>query len=217
MTRALLGLLVFAYAVVGHAQADPFDHPAGGSALLGTTLAVPASHLANTKLLTGRFVHKKYLAEVPQPLIANGQFTYARGLGVHWHTRQPFDSVFVLTQRGIVQRDEGAETIRLSAQDQPAVRVIADVFLALFTLDVSSLSATFDLFGKSQGERWIVGLRPKSATIGSVFKEATITGAKDVEQVVLIDAHGDRTLIELKDIQYSPAEPGADVRALFEL
>jgi Outer membrane lipoprotein carrier protein LolA len=198
------------------AQSDPFEHPTTGSALLDTTLAAPAKTLADAKVLTGRFVHQKHLSEIPQPLIANGEFTYARGLGVHWHTIEPFDSVFVLTQRGIFQRDEGAETVRLSAQEQPAVRVIADVFLALFTLDVSSLSSTFDLYGKSQGERWIVGLRPKSATIGSVFKQATITGAKNVEQVVLIDAHGDRTIIDLKDIRYSPASPGPDVQALFK-
>ena len=80
---------------------------------------------------TGRFTHQKHLTEIPQPLTATGEFTYARGLGVYWHTLQPFDSVFVLTQQGIVQRDEGAETVRLSAQEQPAVRVIADIFLAL--------------------------------------------------------------------------------------
>jgi Outer membrane lipoprotein carrier protein LolA len=213
--RVCAGVLGLLLAAASHAQVDPFEHPTTGSALLDTTLAVPAKSLANAKVLTGQFVHQKHLAEVPQPLIATGEFTYARGLGVHWRTQQPFDSVFVLTQSGIVQRDEGAETIRLSAQDQPAVRVIADVFLALFTLDVTSLSSSFDLFGKSQGERWIVGLRPKSATIGSVFKQATITGAKDVEQVVLVDAHGDRTVIDLKNTQYSSAAPSAAVAALF--
>lgn len=211
---ALLVLGLFA-AVSVSAQVDPFQHPTSGNALLNSTLAEPAKNLAKAKVLQGRFVHQKYLTEVSQPLIAHGEFTYARSLGVYWHTQQPFDSVFILTQRGITQRDEGAETLRMSADEQPAVRVIADIFLALFTLDVSSLSASFDLFGKSQGERWIVGLRPKSATIGSVFKQATITGAKDVEQVVLVDAHGDRTVIELADIRYSAAEPGADVQALF--
>jgi outer membrane lipoprotein-sorting protein len=207
--------LALAYATFAQAQVDPFEHPTSGSALLNTTLAAPAKTLANAKVLKGRFVHQKHLSEVPQPLTANGEFTYARELGVYWHTIAPFDSVFILTQRGIVQRDEGAETMRLSAQEQPAVRVIADIFLALFTLDVSSLSASFDLYGKSQGERWIVGLRPKSATIGSVFKQATITGAKVVEQVVLVDAHGDRTVIDLKDIQYSAEPPSADLQALF--
>lgn len=213
--RALCGAIAFMFALGARAEVDPFEHPTTGTALLNTTLAAPARNLADAKVLTGQFVHRKHLAEIPQPLVANGEFTYARSLGVYWHTQQPFDSVFVLTQSGIVQHDEGAETVRLSAQEQPAVRVIADIFLALFTLDVSSLSATFDLYGKSQGERWIVGLRPKSATIGSVFKQATITGAKDVEQVVLVDAHGDRTVIELKDIRYSPNEPGSDVKALF--
>jgi hypothetical protein len=214
--RACVLVLGLLSGPLAHAQADPFEHPTTGTALLQTTLAAPARTLANAKVLTGRFVHQKHLAEVSQPLVANGEFTYARGLGVYWHTQQPFDSVFLLTQSGIVQRDEGAETIRLSAHDQPAVRVIADIFLALFTLDVASLSSSFDLFGKSQGERWIVGLRPKSASIGSVFKQATITGAKDVEQVVLVDAHGDRTVIDLKDIQYSDAAPSAAVVALFE-
>ncbi len=216
MGAAAVLLLCLAFAMPVLAQiADPFEHPTSGAALLSTTLAAPARNLANAKVLTGRFVHQKHLSEVPRPLVANGEFTYARGLGVYWHTQQPFDSVFVLTQQGIVQRDEGAETMRLSSQEQPAVRVIADIFLALFTLDVSSLSASFDLFGKSQGARWIVGLKPKNATIGSVFTQATITGAADVEQVVLLDAHGDRTIIELKDILYSPAEPGADVKSLF--
>jgi hypothetical protein len=217
MRRSLCALLLSLLVTTAQAaDVDPFQHPTTGSALLETTLAVPARNLGNAKVLNGRFIHRKHLAEVPQPLLANGEFTYARGLGVYWHTQQPFDSVFILTQQGIVQRDEGAETVRMSAHDQPAVRVIADIFLALFTLDVSSLSSTFDLFGKSQGERWILGLRPKSATIGSVFKQATITGAKDVEQVVLIDAHGDRTIIDLKDTQYSSAAPGPAVTSLFE-
>ena len=53
--------------------------------------------------------------------------------------------------------------------------------------------------------------------MNAVFKEATVTGAGDVEQVVLIDVHGDRTVIDLSGIEYSGAQPGADVRALFEL
>lgn len=213
--RLLLGLSALLVAFVVRAQVDPFEHPTTGNALLTTTLAAPARNLANAKVLTGQFTHRKFLSEIPQPLSATGEFTYARGLGVYWHTVQPFDSVFVLTQNGIVQRDEGAETVRLSSQEQPAVRVIADIFLALFTLDVANLSSTFDLFGKSQGERWIIGLRPKTATIGSVFKQATITGAKDVEQVVLIDAHDDRTVIDLKAIQYSPSPPDTATQALF--
>jgi hypothetical protein len=214
-TFAVVVLALLSYAASVRAEVDPFQYPTSGKALLETILAAPARSLADAQVLRGQFTHEKYLAEIPQPLRAEGEFTYVRGLGVHWHTKRPFDSEFVLTQAGILQRDEGAETLRLSAQEQPAVRVIAEIFLALFTLDVTSLSESFDLYGKSQGERWIVGLRPKSATIGSVFKEATIKGAKDVEQVVLADAHGDRTVIQLRDVQYFAAGPDAGTRAMF--
>lgn len=208
-------LLMLLWSLTAHA-ADPFAHPATGEALLASTLAKPAARLSKAQVLNGRFTHSKHLREIPQPLVANGDFIFVRDLGVYWHTQQPFDSVVVLTSKGIVQRDVGSQTMRLSSDEQPAVRVIADVFLALFTLDVARLNANFDLYGLSQGDRWIIGLRPRAAAMNAVFKEATVTGARDVEQVVLTDVHGDRTVIDLSGIEYSDAQPAADVRALFE-
>ncbi|HMN44778.1 MAG TPA: outer membrane lipoprotein carrier protein LolA [Povalibacter sp.] len=215
MRLRLAPLLLLLCGVCTHAAVDPFAHPATGEALLRSTLARPAVQLAKAQVLKGRFTHSKHLSEIPQPLVASGEFIFARDLGVYWHTQQPFDSVVVLTNSGIVQRDEGAQTLQLSADEQPAVRVIANIFLALFTLDVTSLSRNFDLYGLSQGERWIIGLKPRSSAIASVFRQATVTGSGDVEQVVLTDAHGDRTVIDLSAIEYSEAAAGADVRALF--
>ncbi len=217
MMLRLAPLLALVWTVCVHAAVDPFAHPATGEALLRSTLARPAAQLVKAQVLKGRFTHSKHLSEIPQPLVATGEFVFARDLGVYWHTRQPFDSVVVLTPRGIVQRDEGAQTLQLSADEQPAVRVIASLFLAMFTLDVTSLSRNFDLYGLSQGERWIIGLKPRASAIASFFRQATVTGSNDVEQVVLTDAHGDRTVIDLSAIDYADAAAGADVRALFAL
>ncbi len=217
MTRRL-ALLIAAMliATASHANVDPFQHPTTGEALLRSTLARPAQALAKTQVVTGSFRHAKHLSEMPQPLVSSGEFVFARELGVYWHTREPFDSVLVLSEHGIAQRDEGSQTMTLSAAEQPAVRVIADIFLALFTLDVTSLNRSFDLYGRSQGERWIIGMRPRSPAIASVFREATVTGAADVEQVVLTDVRGDRTVIDLTKTQYSETPATAAVRALFE-
>jgi len=219
MTRVWHALLLLVAGVASAAPDDVFKHPADGQTLLQTVLAEPSKHLAHSQVLQGRFAHRKYLSELPQPLTATGEFVFGRNLGVFWHTLQPFDSVFVLTQHGIVQRDEGAETLRLSADDQPAVRVIANIFLALFTLDVATLNASFDLYGQTLQPgvdgRWIVGLKPKSSAVASVFKQALISGGKDVEQVTLTDKHGDRTVIDLQNIVHSDAAPDARTRALF--
>jgi hypothetical protein len=99
------------------------------------------------------------------------------------------------------------------------VRLLKNIFMALFTLDTQSLARDFHLFGiEDQKEnRWIIGLRPRAKAVAGVFSEATVAGAENVEQIVLTDAHGDRTVIDLTGISYSSDPPGADVRALFAL
>ena len=192
-----------------------FEQRSTGKALLDTLLAEPAKALSKTQILKARFTKKKHLSEIPQPLVASGEFVFLRDVGVYWHTEKPFDSVFVLTQQGILQRDEGSEALRVSSDKQPAVRVVADIFFALFTLNVSKLETDFEMFGRKQDGRWILGLRPKSAAVASVFKQATVSGTAVVEQVVFTDKRGDRTVIEMSGVTQSADVP-AGMRELFK-
>lgn len=201
----------------GASPADPFTHPVTDEAQLRAALSRPAAKLEKAQVLKGQFTHTRYLREIPRPLIATGEFTFVRDLGVYWHTRQPFDSVVILTEAGIVQADEGGAPARIAAGEQPAVRLVAKIFMALFTLDVASLRRDFDLYGGQHDDRWAIGLKPRTKAIAGVFSQATVTGAADVEQVVLTDARGDRTVIDLGNISYSSDPPGADVRALFAI
>lgn len=202
-------------AVFGTPPADPFAQPVSDEAQLRVTLSRPAAKLLKAQVLRGEFSHSRYLREIPRPLIATGEFTFVRDLGVYWHTRQPFDSVVVLTAEGLVQWDEGGPPQRIAASEQPAVRLIANIFIALFTLDVTSLRRDFDLYSGKQQDLWILGLMPRTKAIAGVFSRATVTGTEDVGQVVLTDAQGDRTVIDLRAITYSSDPAGADVRALF--
>ncbi len=212
MRRAWLALACLWPMLAGAAEL-----PVTGEQLLRTTLAKPAANLAKAQVLSGRFTHVKHLREIPKPLTASGEFVFARELGVYWHTQKPFDSVVVLTSQGILEKAEGARTLNLSADEQPAVRMIASVFLALFTLDMTTLERNFLLFSESgTAGRWTIALQPRGGAIANVFVRATVSGSVDVEQVVLTDAHGDRTIIDLTAIRYSNAAPSAATRALFE-
>lgn len=195
--------------------ADPFAHPATGKALLEGALGGPAARLAQTQSLSGKFTHEKHLREVARPLTSTGEFVFARELGVYWHTQKPFDSEVVLTRNGILEKVERSQTLQLSAGDQPAVRMIANVFLALFTLDMASLERDFELSSVSEGAHWTIGLKPRAGAIAAVFTQATVSGAADVEQVVLTDAHGDRTVIQLSGVEYSGSPPDSRIRGLF--
>lgn len=220
MTRVLfvvVGLVVLSWTPLAGAQTA--TEPMSGEALLRGPLARPAARLAGAQVLRGQFTQQRHLSELPRPLIASGEFLFAKELGVYWHTRKPFDSVVTLTPSGIVERAEGKETMRLSADDQPGVRMVARVFLALFTLDMASLERHFRVIAESgdgKSSRWSIRLEPRGDALASVFVHANVSGDEDVEQVVLTDARGDRTVIDLTAVQYSSTPPSATTRALFE-
>ena len=202
---------------VAHA-ADVFDHPQTAEQLLNGPLSRPAAALRDAQVMRGQFVYKKFLKEIPQPLISRGDFLFARNLGIDWHTREPFDSDFVLTAKGMTQRDDGKITLQMNASEQPAVQIVAHIFLALLSLDVGSLQNSFALSGWQQGkpgnESWQVGMRPTVSAIAAVFKEAVVSGSAQVETLVLRDANGDRTEISFSAVQYAPSIQSTD-RALF--
>jgi hypothetical protein len=213
----LAGLLCLA-----SAHADVFEHPQTAAQLLQGVLAQPAAALRGAQVMRGQFIYKKYLSEIPQPLVSRGEFVFARELGINWHTREPFDSEFVLTAKGITQRDDGKTTLQLSASEQPAVKVVARIFLALLSLDMASLQNSFALSGERPGqqqgkpgsETWQVGLRPSVPAIAAVFKEAIVSGGAQVQGLLLRDANGDRTEISFSDIQYQRGVT-ATTRSLF--
>lgn len=191
-------------------------HPMTDEVDLHSLLSRPAAKLRMAQVLQGQFRHSRHLREIPQPLVALGEFTFVRDLGVYWHTRQPFDSVIVLTNAGLAQSDDGGPVQRISADEQPAVRLITSIFMALFTLDTRTLGRHFHISGAvNDRNRWFIGLKPRADGIAGAFSQATVAGADEVEQIVLTDAQGDRTVIDLTGIRYSSDVPGAEVRALF--
>jgi hypothetical protein len=199
------------------AAADAFAQVTGETELRAL-LSRPAARLRNAQVIRGKFQHSRHLREIPRPLVALGEFIVVRDLGVYWHTQQPFDSVVVLTGAGLAQSDESGPMQRITADEQPAVRLISNIFMALFTLDIQTLARDFDLAGGVAGEkkgRWIIRLTPRAKAIARLFKESSVAGLDDVEQVVLTDTQGDRIVIDLANITYSSDPPGADVRALF--
>jgi hypothetical protein len=180
-----------------------FSHPLTPAQMV--QLVGPAAKpLATASGLRGRFEQRKSLPDLPRPLLSTGEFLFARDNGVWWHTRTPFDSVFILTRDGARSRDEGGAETSISSTDQPGVAVAARIFFALFALDFETLSKDFDLYGMPTPNNlhggWQVGLRPRQAAMAAVFRESLIEGAQHASRIELRDAHGDRTEIQFPEV-----------------
>lgn len=197
------------------AAADPvFSRPAQAPELVQLTRAT-AQSLEKARAVRGKFVQRRYLADLARPLESSGKFLFARDAGIEWHTELPFDSQFLMAESGITQRDEGGVTLSIKASDQPALAVVSRVFFALFALDLDALSHDFELYGEPRGSGWVLGLKPRAGALGSVFRQAIVSGGASVERVVLEDGNGDRSEIVLQGVQYDPAGMTADERRRF--
>jgi hypothetical protein len=209
---ALLLLLGMARVHAGDAL---FERPRTAHDLVATVLSDTAGKLRQARTLRGKFVLRKHLREIPAPLTATGEFVFVRDLGIYWHTVTPFDSVFLLTPRGALQRDEGSESYRMDANQQPGVRAALEIFAALFGLDVDLLANNFQLYGVGDAQGWRVGLRPRGAAMSAVFTQAIVAGKAQIERIELSDNNGDRTEIVVHDMQPDNKAPDAQTRALF--
>jgi hypothetical protein len=194
----------------------PVPARAGNPSELAALIHPTARSLENAKAVRGRFVQKRHLAGLAQPLESRGAFLFARDAGIEWHTELPFDSQFVLAESHITQRDEGGAPLVLDAAEQPALAVVARVFFALFALDLEQLSQDFEMSGERRGAGWTLHLTPRAAALARVFRRAVITGGTTVESVVLEDGNGDRSEIELRDVSYDPRGLSAEESRRFK-
>lgn len=186
--------------------AEVFDHPATpAQAQAIVRAAMPA--LEDTEVLRGQFTQRRHLLEIPRPLESHGEFLLVRGQGVWWHARTPLDAALVLTPAG-VRRDATAAV-------QPGTALVAEIFFALFALDIDTLARSFELFATQAGPDWQLGLRPRDAALGTWFRQASVRGAAQVQQVTLDEATGDRLEIDLSVTPGSAASLTPAERAHF--
>lgn len=200
--RQVLAALLMLIGCASAQAADVFEQPTNARAMAQILRGV-AQDLQSAQTLRGHYRQKKTLHELPRPLLAEGSFLFVRDRGVVWRTQTPFVSELVLTGDALIQRQNG-NAHRLSADQQPAVRLIGQIFFAVFSLDFATLERLFKLHGGvASGNAWALGLKPLQ-TAGSL-REIEVRGDTQVRRVVLREDGGDLTEIELTDVIASTA------------
>lgn len=204
MRRALAALLLMMMSMPGGA-AELFDKPTS-AAELKTALAAPIASMQASTRMQANFTQLKHLSGFPQPLKAAGDVRFLRGLGVIWHTAQPYDSTFLFDAKGMRQV---GPAVSKTPPSPPAMRMVSDVFLALFELDLARLEATFELFSQPREGGWVLGLRPRDPAVAALADRIRVEGGAAIERIELSDTRGDRTEIRLADV-VSGREPISD-------
>lgn len=174
--------------------------------------------LAATKpqVVRGSFKQLKYLPELEQPLVSTGHFVMAAGHGLIWQIEQPIQASLVITREYLVRRSNGQRIARFSAEQQPALRVVAAVLLAVFQTNLEQLKQYFTIDKQhGNGNNWSMTLHPANAGIAKFIERIQVQGGKHVERIVIDQPNGDRSVIKLHPTDKGPATLTAEEKARF--
>ncbi|MEW9898207.1 outer membrane lipoprotein carrier protein LolA [Chitinivorax sp. PXF-14] len=187
--------------------------------LTASLLAMPAARaagdidkiqplLARPDVVCGQFQQAKTLLGLKNPVKSSGRFCVVPGKGVLWRTVRPFPSELRLARDEIVESQGGQVVKRLSAQQEPAIRMINGLLFSLLAGDLRQLDALFELKASTSGRDWQAQLAPRDANLKRVIAAISLSGADTVRRVAIVETSGDRT-----DIDFSATSQG---RAAFQ-
>jgi hypothetical protein len=148
-------------------------------------------------VLKGEFEQVKTLKGFHNPLVSRGEFLVARGEGVWWHTRQPFESTLVVTRTQLFTRNaDGSASNLADAKAQPGLQQVNELIFSLLAADLDTLADKFTIAAQPAGAGgWTLALTPRDPDIAKFLVRATLAGERDVQSVRIEEAHGDTTQI----------------------
>ncbi|MDR0528774.1 MAG: outer membrane lipoprotein carrier protein LolA [Zoogloeaceae bacterium] len=166
-------------------------------------------------VIRGEFTQNRELARIKKPLVAQGRFIVARDYGMIWETHAPFAQSFRLTESEMMQSNDQGVMMRLSAGQEPMVRVFSNILFAVFSGNVAALARYFHYSGEAREGRWHVRFVPKDAGLARMLQSLLLSGARNVETVEMQSAAGDTTRIDIRAQFYEDAL-SADDRKRFD-
>jgi hypothetical protein len=150
-------------------------------------------------IVRGHFTQQKFLRSLPQPLTSRGDFTLAQGKGLLWKLTSPFAQDLRITPQGIAKRDAQGAWQALP-QQMGASREVG-IFLAVLAGDTRGLQENFDISLAGDAQAWTMTMKPSSALLGQIFEAIVIQGGALVQRIELRETQGDRTVLQLQDVQ----------------
>jgi hypothetical protein len=120
-----------------------------------------------------------------------------------------------LTRDEIVQLQGERVAFRLSAKEEPTVRVINQVMFALLAGHLGELEKLFEIDGSVYQNSWNVTLNAREPAVAKAVGKIALDGGEYVKNVTIDHTSGDRTSIVFSALQSGTDAMTADEAALF--
>lgn len=165
------------------------------------------------EVLRGQFVQVRTMKGFSKPLTSEGTFTIAPQYGLIWNGTKPFHTATVITAGGLVQSNNGVETLNLSARKLPFVSQLYGMIGGMLTGDMTQLQKSFTLEQSGTAEHWRIRMLPRQANDAHMpFTEIMAYGGRFVEGVKMVRTGGDADVLTFHNVTLSSSPLSAEER-----
>ena len=174
------------------------------------------AQLVRSPILRASFEQERSMRVLKRPLLSRGRLTAVAGRGVLWQVREPHEVTVLVTAEAILEWDDQGPPRRMEMAASPVFGALGGALLDVLTGDPGKLGTLFELKPLPAEPGWRLALAPKDPSLAALISAIEIAGGRFVEEVVIREAGGDRTVITFSDFRTEPGVLEASERAYFE-
>lgn len=149
------------------------------------------------------FVQTKYLKMLNDKMVSSGRMYYQQSDKLRWEYTRPYAYTFILNGQK-VQINKGNRSDVIDVNQSKVFKEIARIMMNTVTGKSLSSSKDFKTTIATTNAEWVATLVPQRKEMKQMFQKIVLRfskGAMMVSSVELVEKKGDRTVIQLKNVQ----------------
>lgn len=156
--------------------------------------------LLHKPFVKAEFVKERKLKVLSRPFVTSGILLFEPGKGVIWHTTQPVEDIVLINDAGIKNIGATQDALSANLAQNPVMKGVARLFLALFSLDPDSLRREFDIAPVTPAVTALhYRLVVRDSNLAAFIGEIQLRGEERISEIHINEKSGDSTVIKLSN------------------
>ena len=157
--------------------------------------------LSQVKSASGKFVERKYLRVLSEPLELRGTLTYTAPGRLEKHTLTPKPESLILVEDRLTLEDRVRKQRRtLYLQDYPVLWAFVESIRSTLAGDLQSLNRFYEVDLQGNERDWRLLLKPRESSIQAMVREIRIGGSYSaVRTIEVLESGGDRSVMNVTE------------------
>ena len=154
--------------------------------------------LSHNKSSEARFVERKFIALLDQPVESSGELSYVAPDRLEKRTLKPKPESMVL-EGGVLTLERSGRKRSLPLADYPEIGAFVDSIRGTLAGDHEALQRAYGLSLEGDAARWTLILTPSEPRMAQIVQKIRIGGSRgEVSSVEILQADGDRSLMSIQ-------------------